>query len=348
MSPIIKIQKHIEIVRTTNKGLGSMSSESAQAIYTLLKRHYSRVGISIVNNQADLKAVVAMTPDLIFNAAKYVPKSVGDDTRVWVAGYFESQGIVVTGSSKNAHMLELDKYLAKQQVLDCGLRTSRYIVFKFEDSILAGDISIAYPVFIKPTSKGGGAGIDEDSVAHNFADLSAKIQSIKDIYNCDVMIEEYLPGREFSVAILQDYSSPKYYSMPLELIAPINTRGNRILSSAVKSADTESFKVVTDIRLQATLCDLALKSFNALGARDYGRIDIRLDKTGMPQFLEANLIPSLIENYGNFPKACKLIMNLSFESLILQIVLLGFRRNDVNSDPVFGVANFVQPILSTV
>jgi len=64
-----------------------------------------------------------------------------------------------------------------------------------------------------------------------------------------------------------------------------------------------------------------------LGARDYGRIDIRLDATGTPHFLEANLIPSLISGYGSFPKACVMNIGLEYEPMIMRIANLGLSRN---------------------
>jgi D-alanine-D-alanine ligase len=115
--------------------------------------------------------------------------------------------------------------------------------------------------------------------------------------------------------------------MPLELIAPADKNGRRFLSAAVKSADTESFIEVTDEGIKAKITTLALSIFHALGAQDYGRIDIRLDAFGIPQFLEANLIPSLIRSYGNFPKACLLNLGMGHTNMILHITRLGLARN---------------------
>ena len=168
-------------------------------------------------------------------------------------------------------------------------------------------------------------GIDSDSVAHNFAQLCSKVSSISKL-NSDSLIEEYLPGREFSVAILKDGYSEEYSLMPLELIAPMDEHGARLLSAKVKSADTERFVEIVDQNIKTKVTELAVDVFHALGARDYGRVDIRLDENGAPQFLEANLIPSLLNGYGNFPKACKLNLGLDYESMLLQIVRLGLTR----------------------
>ena len=90
--------------------------------------------------------------------------------------------------------------------------------------------------------------------------------------------------------------------------------------------------------------------FDALTARDFARIDIRIDKMGEPQFLEANLIPSLINGYGSFPKACVINLDLDYESMILSIVRLALDRAPESvedlSKPVY--ADGFLPILEAV
>lgn len=100
----------------------------------------------------------------------------------------------------------------------------------------------------------------------------------------------------------------------------------------LKKADTESTHPVADGNLRNSISVLALSVFRALGARDYGRIDIRLDANGVPNFLEANLIPSLIEKYGNFPKACMMNRGLGYEEMILKITDLAINRKYVTKN----------------
>jgi D-alanine-D-alanine ligase len=134
--------------------------------------------------------------------------------------------------------------------------------------------------------------------------------------------------------------------MPLELIAPTDNRGARILTSKVKSTDTESFLGVTDEVISDKITTLAIDVFHALGARDYGRIDIRLDKFGTPYFLEANLVPSLIDGYGNFPKACLLNRGMDYETMMLRIVALGMLRTQPKLEEVVGLSPVFVPAYS--
>lgn len=335
---MVKINKHIEIVRSSVGSLSSMSQRSHDSIYAILSEHYTTVGTTIVNNAADLKAVATIKPDLVFLGMKFAPSdpSLGleDSPKIWVTSYLDKQGIAYTGSQQAAHELELDKSLAKQRALDAGLDTSPFLVIVPAKLPVQNHILLKYPMFVKPIGRGGGLGIDAKSVAYNYVQLRSKVHSIAAEFQSDSLVEEYLPGREFSVAILKDEHSLEFSVMPIELIAPLNNDGLRILSDQVKSSDTEQFIAVTDPVIRSKINDLALNVFYALGARDYGRIDIRLDKDGTPQFLEANLIPSLLRGFGNFPKACMLNLGLDYESVILSIVRLALARSLSLSDIV--------------
>jgi len=327
---VFMINKHIEIVCSTEIVLSSMSRESRDAIAAVLSQHYDNVGITIVNNLSDLEALVERKPDLVFLGMKFIPRNpmlgLQDPDKIWLNQYLGEHEIVCTGSSYLAHELELNKPLAKQCAIDAGLNTSQFYVSRQNQPQTIEDITLTFPLFIKPTNRGGGLGVDMNSMVHNFEQLQSKVRSITTDFQSDSLIEEYLPGREFSVAILKDEHSDKFSVMPIELVAQPDKRGIRLLSGAVKSSNTEIVLAVTDKAIRSKVCALAMDVFHALGARDYGRIDIRLDESGTPQFLEANLIPSLISGYGSFPKACVLNIDMDYEPMILSIVRLAFAR----------------------
>lgn len=325
----MKIQKHIEIVRSTVSGFSSLSDVSCQSVYSLLRRNYATVGITIVNNQYDLWALVARRPDLVFLGMKYVP-SVIPGEKTWVSEFLDNHGILHTGSGKRAIEFELDKSLAKQRVRAAGVPTARSLVIEQGQIFRDEEITLRFPLFVKPVNLGGGAGIDADSHVHTMDELRAQVALITQSLATDVLVEEYLPGREFSVAILKDLHSNRLKAMPIELIAPKDNNGEAILSQAVKTSNQELVVAVTSPRLRSHIVTTAIDAFNALGARDYGRIDIRLDGVGVAHFLEANLIPSLISGYGSFPRACVLNLDMDYQTMILAIVNLAFDR-EINS-----------------
>jgi D-alanine-D-alanine ligase len=308
-----------------------MGRKSREAVLAVLARHYSRVSITMVNDLQDLEALVDRRPDLVFLGMKLVltDQKLGlkDPAKIWITRYLDEHGIAYTGSNQLAHELEIDKALAKQRAQQAGLKTAAFHVVSKHQQPAAADIPLAFPVFIKPTNRGGGQGIDSRSVANNYAELRSKVSSLATELHADSLVEEYLPGREFSVGILKDEDSAEFSVMPIELIAPPDNRGARLLSAEVKTADSERGIAVTDEVIRSEVCELAINVFHALGARDYGRIDIRLDQHGTPHFLEANLMPSLQQCYGTFPRVYALNLNQDYEQMILSITQLGLARS---------------------
>jgi D-alanine-D-alanine ligase len=336
----------IEIVVSTQRSLSSMSVFSRQAILAILKTRYRNVQITIVNNQRDLEDLIARKPDVVLLGMKFIPSNaalgITDVHKIWLTDSLDKAGIRYTGSAKEAGELEFNKQLAKERISQHGIKTANYtVIYKGQD--LTQDVNLRYPLFVKPLDRGGGAGIDDGSLVHTFEQLQGRVRTLENELQADALVEEYLPGREFSVGILRNVFTGRYTAMPLEIVAPKNQSGDRFLSSAIKNADTESTRAINDPLLAQKLNTLALHAFHALGATDYGRIDIRLDAYGEPHFLEANLLPSLIDNYGNFPKTCLINLGISHRDLIFQLVDLGLQSNGNMDKDVIGILS-LQPV----
>jgi D-alanine-D-alanine ligase len=264
---------------------------------------------------------------------KYVPakdaQAIDSASKVWLPSYLAAAGIPCTGSGAEAYALELDKTLAKDRVRSSGLATADYVVInKYDD--FDGVVDLDFPLFVKPTNRRGGQGIDAFSLVHNREQLVEKVKAVCGAMGADALIEEYLPGREFSVAILKQIDSDEYSVMPIELIPPLNQAGVRVLCRQVKNDNEELAVRVSDSSLYDAVCELGLKAFKALGADGYGRIDIRLDKQQNPFFLEANLTPSVTQNYGSFPKACLINESLDYDDMILRIVSVALAASICN------------------
>jgi D-alanine-D-alanine ligase len=327
---IMKIQKHIEIVLSGTPRLSSMGGKSAAMIQALLMEHYTRVGVTLVSDLAELKQLVAKQPDLVILGVKQIPTV---DGRVWLSAYLETHGINHLGSRTTAIELDFDKPGAKRIVQAAGLLTA--LSFTAEpQQYTPATLPLPFPLFVKPPNGGGGKGIGPDSVVRNFKAYEQKVQLILDEFGTPSLVEAYLPGREFSVALIENTKTAGLLAMPIELIAEQNAQGDRILGKVVKANDTEQVVAVVDLALRTRVNRLAKGAFRALGARDYGRIDIRLDERGVPHFLEANLIPGLANHdfVSYFTAACEVNQNMSYETMILSLVTLSLNRYMKPSD----------------
>ena len=291
-----------------------------------MSEQYSNVILTNVDTAEDLAALIERQPDLVFLGMMYVIDPTDPTKKVWLSEQLEQASIPHTGSTRFSHELERHKDRAKQQVLDHGLATARFRIVTTNQPYTGQDIGLDFPLFVKPTNEGGGKGVDEYSIVRTDEELRAKVAWLQTKYSSNVLIEQYLEGREFSVAVIKDRHSDELTAMPLELIAPKDTNGERMLGHKVKTSNEEQVIGVDNPEERELIKAFAVDVFRALGARDYGRIDIRFDGNGVPHFLEANLIPSLISGYGSFPKAYKLNKGVEYDEMISNIVLLGLSR----------------------
>jgi len=313
-----------------------MGRKTREAISVILARQYRSVGITDVDTPADLEALIALRPDLVFLAMKFIPSElslgVNDPAKLWISEQLDVAGIAYTGSNAPAVKLEASKQLAKQRVLDAGLASPHYTIIHRHLPQTVQSLPTSFPVFVKPSNRGGGVGIGPDSFVQDTSELTAKINALASELQADALVETYLPGREFSVSILQHLDADTASVMPVELVTEPDERGARVLGQKIKSSNVEQALEVTDPLLRRVVCALAYDVFEALGARDYGRIDIRLDSHGVPHFLEANLYPSLTSGYGSFPKAYAFDSDQSYEQMIISIAQLGLARSSDDAE----------------
>jgi D-alanine-D-alanine ligase len=339
----MKIDKHIEIVGSKDPNLSAMSGKTRQVILDVLRKHYARVSITIVDGMSDLERLVAMQPDLVILGMKQAQVdpllSRDESPLVWLSDYLDEHGIAFAGSNADAMALQLDKHVAKQKVLDAGLESSAYFVSSADKPTFLHNLT--FPLFVKPADRGGGSGIDEQSVVRTDAELQAKIISLHDKYGSDVLIEEYLVGREFSVAVVKHKASGELMAMPIEIVAPVDTQGNVFLSAAIKGADSEKVLTLDDSVLKDTVSALALNVFEALDSRDYGRIDLRLDAQGVPSFIEANLMPGL-SNHGYLFRCLNLNAGTTYDDMILSIVEVSLERSLASKSRAMSSADTLQ------
>lgn len=321
------VNKYIEIVGSSNPRLNAMAKDAQQAILEVLSKKYTKVGTTIVDDMSDLEKLVAKKPDFVVLGMKLIlldtKKSYDDSRKVWLSDYLEEHAIAYSGSTTEALAIEFDKPVAKQKVMDAALQSSAYFISAIKQPVFVHNLE--FPLFVKPTNRGDSKGIDEMSVVYSQSELETKITAIHNDCASDALVEEYLSGREFSVAVIKHADSDDLLAMPIEITSPADIKGNSFLSEAVKGADSEKVLAVENPELKDKLNALAIGVFVALGSRDYGRIDMRLDGMGAPSFIEANLMPGL-SDHGYLSRCFAINQNIAYEDMILSIVDLGLQR----------------------
>ncbi len=319
---LMKIENYIEIVTTPIGGLNLMPSKVSLNLHETLSKYYTKVRVSIIHNMDDLEELVSHKPDLVISGIKYLGFDENTVKRyatnkLWFSEYLDKHNIAYTGSSRESIELEFDKSKAKEKIKSCGLNTATFFITK-PDELTEDNIHLSYPLFIKPIFEGDSRGIDSNSLVHNYLEYESKVKSIFDHQNTGSLVEKYLCGKEYTVAIMEDFQNETYQVYPIELQAQANAKGDRILGFDDKIADMELTLKIEDEHIKDIVSQLAIDSFKALGARGYGRIDIKMDEKGVPYFLEANLIPGL--GFGYLYRCYHINTGLHHDQMLLDIV----------------------------
>ena len=147
-----------------------------------------------------LSQISKRKPDLVFSGVKYFEF---DGNQIWLNDFLDLNKICYIGSNRAALDREHNKGLAKLLVKKAGIATADHVVIKRNSETTNKTIGIAYPVFVKPVIGGDSVGIDDLSLVFNREQLDIKIKKSFNALNCDVLVESYLVGREFSVGILK-------------------------------------------------------------------------------------------------------------------------------------------------
>jgi D-alanine-D-alanine ligase len=322
-----KINQHIQIVLSDEPRLSCIDPEYSARIIAALKTCYTKVGVWVVNEPADVVGLLLNKPDLVFlgirnkqlenTSAPNIPKTL-------ICEFLEANNINYTGSPMSVREIGASKDRAKAEVQKAGLPTAEFFTTLPGEYPNEASLPLGFPLFIKPPNRGQGKGIDENSVVRSFVEYEKKVRSIFVKFGSYSLVESYLTGREFSVGVFETGESRGLSALPVEIVTPPNRRGDCILGGEVKNADTEKVIAVPEGKVRDSLEQLATQSFLALGMRDYGRVDIRMDKAGRPYFVEANMVPGL--GGGYLSRACRINLGMSYEDMILKIVSLALSR----------------------
>ncbi len=252
--------------------------------------------------------------ELVYNIAEGLH---GRSREAQVPCLLELYQIPYTCSDPLVCALTLDKALTKRVVRDAGLATPAFEVV--HTSAQAAQCRLRYPLFAKPLAEGTGKGIGSDSRITHAAQLVQVCTRLLETYRQPVLVEEYLPGREFTVGIVGTGARAR----------AIGTMEVEVLGNAEQAIYSYENKELCDTRCRYstpprdTLCAaieaLALAAFRALECRDVGRVDIRLDAHGQPSFIEVNPLPGIHPTHSDLPMIATRA-GINYETLIGMII----------------------------
>lgn len=330
--------KKIEVVTTDISNLAMLgfgSIRNCQWICEALASTCKNVKLTIISTQSDLQNLVSRKPDLVFAGIKYVDFSPNANSKrsqdkIWLSQFLEDHEINYTGSRRTAIELEFDKGLAKDVIRQQGLQTADHFIAAPGQFSTEQELPVQFPLFLKPLFESDSKGVDQQSVVNDFPAFQKKVLSIESEFDEPALVETYLPGREFTVAVLESVNH-ELMVMPVEIRID-KQHSKKIIDYSTKMNNQEQLVTITQPEILDQVTVLARSAFIALGARDFGRIDIKMDKQGIPCFLEANLLPGMHRAVSYFPQACLICRKISYQQLVNQMTEIAFRRQ-MNQSP---------------
>ena len=242
------------------------------------------------------------TFDVVFNLAD---EGINLNTQFEpnIVAFLDLLGIKYTGCSHISLTNCLDKVLTKRILKSCGIPTPEFEVFDDEIAFLP-EISLKFPVIVKPSKEDGSMGIREDSVIHSPDRLKDKINQIAKKYKQPVLVEEFIEGREMNVGVL---GNKHPMSLPVsEIIFNLPSNKIHFLPYSAKWNKGAVYEIGTvancpaDINaaLESRLRKISLKCYLLMGLDSYGRVDFRIDEDGNPFVLEVNPNPDISPDAG--------------------------------------------------
>ena len=307
--------------------------ETISAVESAIKK----AGHEVIRIEADENAfekLRSIRPDIVFNMAEGFG---GASRESHIPAMLEMLNIPDTASDPvtigNCH----DKSRCKEILSYYGIPNPGFFI---TDSSVNGSPKLKYPAFVKPLHEGSSKGIYNSSVVYNRDELNREISRIKQDYSQLSIIEDFLDGKEFTVALLGNGENvrvlpiveinldslpkdfPKIYSYEVKWF--FDTRENKL--------DIFTCPANISQKLKNKIEDICKNAYKALRIRDWARMDVRCDNNNEPYIIEINPLPGVLPNPEDnscFPKAAREV-GMDYNKLIQTVLNSAIERYGLN------------------
>jgi D-alanine-D-alanine ligase len=278
-------------------------------------------------------------PDICFNLAEGLG---GDAREAQVPALLEMLRIPYTASRVLANAIALDKTMTKRIWRDHGLPIAEFQEFVSGDEPLSA--ALTFPLFVKPAREGTGMGVDDRAIVHTESELRERVAWVIQDYHQPALVEEYLPGREFTIGVMgrpdaaqyslhpEWYATNGFHRFPTLEIDNFHSATPGVYGHFAKTLNFTDEGVPAFIcparvteELGQQLHDLAVQAHCAIGALDISRVDMRMDQYGRPCLVEINSLPGLSPGFSDLCVIAN-AEGITYRQLILEVLQLGAAR----------------------
>ena len=287
--------------------------------------------VVLVEGRAEMQDLLSVTrPDMVFNLAEGWG---GAEREAVIPTLLQHRGVPFTGSSAHTLRLCLDKAATKRLLRQHGLPTPDYMIVARPEAVRQ---VTTFPLIVKPLHEGSSKGIYGASVVYDRCALQTQVERIVQTYEQPALVEAFLPGREFTVALLGTGAQVAvlplveicFAALPSGALPIYSYEAKWLWDSAEHALDILHCPADLDSVLADNIRDVCRWTFRVLGCRDWCRIDLRLGADGRPYILEANPLPGVLpdpDSHSGFPTAAA-AAGIAYPDLIRSIVRLACGR----------------------
>lgn len=277
-------------------------------------------------------------PDIVFNMAEGL---TGQNREAHVPSICEFYGIPYSGSDPLTLSLCLHKARAKQMMEFHGIPTPAFALIETlgDARAIKRESQLRYPLFAKPVQEGSSKGITERNFIRDRGELLACVAELLEVYEQPVLIEEFLPGMEFTCGVIGNGRDARvlplvgmrFDSLPEGALPIYGFEAKWIWDTPEQPLRIFECPAKVEESLRAVIEAVTLRAYHALGCRDWSRVDVRLDARGVPNVVEVNPLPGILPNPEDnscLPKAAA-VAGMSYDELIQACVIAAARRQGV-------------------
>lgn len=268
--------------------------------------------------------------DIVFNACEVVNNN--PLLEPYAAALLDMLGIPYTGSNPQTLSLSLDKIKMKKLLHFHDIPTPKWdYVYDINDEI---DDTLNFPLIVKPANSDNSIGISNDSVVKNKDELYRQLKKIVVDQGGPALIEEYIEGDEYHVAIMGNEDNVVVYPLSRSIfdempagywhIYPFEARWPDAAGQEIYGKIQVERPAMITKKLGTLITEIAIDTYNILDASDYARVEIRVDNEGNPFVIELNA-NSLLGPENTVP-ACAKLAGLDYPTFIEQLLLCAIKR----------------------
>ncbi len=302
--------------------------ETIAAVRSALEENHEVIPINAANDAYG--ALQKYRPDIVFNIAE---GEFGPCREGHIPSILEYLNIPYTASDPLTLNICLDKARAKEILSYNGLSTARFKVIATKDFSFN---SLHYPLLVKPLYEGSSIGIFNNSLVRSRKEMRERVTWVLDRFREPALVEEFLPGREFTVAILGNGDEAralpvveiKFDSLPQGVNPIYSFEAKWVWDQASNPLEIFECPAALSAELRSEIERVCLEAYRVLRCRDWCRIDVRLDANNRPHILELNPLPGIIprpEDNSCFPKAAR-AAGMTYSELINTVLCIACRR----------------------